>query len=363
MLWPFLFVMKLKIAILCVLFSFAASGEVFDNLETFLFSGKVEDFKTEQFLLYHNGEVKFEKFEQGDRTTKHLLWSMSKSVGSILFGIAQDQGYINKSDSISKFYASEISRFPKKQQKFLNQIRIENLLEMTSGFDWNEFYEDSPFNSNVVRMLYFSTKDSAPNYVLKTLKHSNPGRRFHYSSGDTNLLMGAIARALPKELKAIYPWTFLFQKLGLEATFERDEEGNFLASSYVYMSTAELLKLGVFVMNKGLYKNEQVVSKSYMDYATSINSSFQYPDNCDHHSDLTYGASFWLNFPCKGEVKKISTAPKDLIMMLGHGGQSIFIFPSQKIVAVRIARDKGNKLDKQEYVKLILSSLGLKGDD
>jgi CubicO group peptidase (beta-lactamase class C family) len=334
----------------------------FSRLETFLFKEKDNDLVTEQFLLYHVGEVKFEKFEKGDSNTRHLLWSMSKSIGSLLFGVAQDRGFIKKSDPISRFYSAEIAALPKRQQKYLNKIKIENLLEMSSGFDWNEYYEESPFNSNVVRMLYFSAKKSTPNYVLKTLKYSSPGKRFHYSSGDTNLLMGAIARSLPKELKDIYPWVFLFQKLGIDATFERDAEGNFLASSYVYMSTEDLLKVGVFVMNKGMYKGEQVVSKEYMEYATSLNGSFSYSDNCEHHTNMTYGAQFWLNTPCPNQKKNISNAPKDMIMMLGHGGQSIFIFPSQKIVAVRVARDKGNKLNKNTYVGLIMESLGLNGE-
>jgi CubicO group peptidase (beta-lactamase class C family) len=334
----------------------------FSKLETFLFKEKANDLVTEQFLLYHEGKVKFEKFETGDRSTRHLLWSMSKSIGSLLFGVAQDRGFIKKSDLISKFYATEIAALSKNQQKDLNKIKIEHLLEMSSGLDWNEYYEESPFNSNVVRMLYFSTKKSTPNYVLKTLKHTMAGKRFHYSSGDTNLLMGAIARSLPKELKEVYPWVFLFDKLGINATFERDAEGNFLASSYVYMSTEDLLKLGVFVMNKGIYKGEQVVSKEYMEYATSLNGSFNYSDNCKHHTNMTYGAQFWLNIPCPNQKKNISSAPKDMIMMLGHGGQSIFIFPTQKIVAVRVARDSGNKLDKNTYVGLIMEYLGMNGE-
>jgi CubicO group peptidase (beta-lactamase class C family) len=211
-------------------------------------------------------------------------------------------------------------------------------------------------------MLYFSSKDSAPHYVLKTLKHSHPGKRFHYSSGDSNLLMGALGRSLPKTLRDTYPWEFLFDKLEIDATFERDAKGNFLASSYVYMSTSDLLKLGIFVMNKGMYKGKQVISKDYMKYVTTLNNSFNTEANCEHHSKLTYGAQFWLNAPCPNKKRNILEAPKDLVMMLGHGGQSIFIFPSQKIVAVRVARDKGNTLDKDEYVSLILSSLGIEGD-
>jgi CubicO group peptidase (beta-lactamase class C family) len=315
---------------------------------------------TEQFLLFHDGKVRFEKFEKGSRETKHLLWSMSKSIGSILFGIAEDKGFINREDLLSKYFSKEIDQLDTKSKQFFNSLKIKHFLEMSSGINWNEYYDKSPFNSHVVRMLYFATKNSTAQYVLKQSKRHDPGKKFYYSSGDTNVVMAAIQRSLPKKLEATYPWEFLFNPLEMDATFERDHAGTFIGSSYLYLTTRDLLKLGLFIMNKGVYKHKQIVSQEYMNYATSLNEAQGVHGKCDHSSGMTYGAQFWLNRPCKGKKTNFKDVPEDLVMLLGYGGQNVYIFPSENIVAVRIARDrrdKGVKLERDIYSRKILNAV------
>ena len=358
-LWPFFLPMKKSILFLIIL-SQSLYANVYKELDDFLFTKEDQGIITEQFLLFHSGKIQYQKFNKGDETARHLLWSMSKSIGSLLFGAAEHRGYISREDLLSKYFSKEIALQPKSQQKFLNTLKLKNFLEMSSGINWNEYYDRSPFNSHVVRMLYFATKGSTANYVIEQTKHSKGGTRFHYSSGDTNVFMAALQRALPKELKDNYPWEFLFDPLGMDVIFERDKAGTFLASSYAYLTTKDLLKLGLFIMNKGAYKNKQIISKEYLNYATSLNEAQAVHKKCDHHSGMTYGAQLWLNYPCAGKKVNFSGAPKDMVMLLGYGGQSVYIFPSDNIVAVRIAtdkRDEGIKLDRDKYSALIYKTV------
>ncbi len=344
------------IKILILLFSFSSIAS-YSKLEKFLFHQNNPNIVTEQFLLFHDGEVRFEKFEKGSRETRHLLWSMSKSIGSLLFGIAEQKGYISKSDLISNIFKEELNKLPKSLQNKHKNLKVKNLLEMSSGLNWNEFYESSPFNSHVVRMLYFAAKESVVDYILQVPYRHTPGEKFYYSSGDSNLLMGALQKKLPKNLKQIFPWKFLFDPLEMDATFETDKKGVFMASSYAYLSTKDLLKLGLFILNKGSYKGKQIVSKEYIDYATSISEAFAIHKDCKNKHNLSYGAQFWLNRSCDKNNKFMPDAPEELVMLLGHGGQSVYIFPSERIVAVRIARDKHNALDKNTYSKYILNAV------
>jgi CubicO group peptidase (beta-lactamase class C family) len=326
------------------------------ELEDFLFIKPDKGFVTDALVISKAGEVVYEKYAYGNAQTRHLLWSMSKSISSILFGIAEQKGYIHRNDPISKYFEPEFKAMPKEQAKKYNELKLSHFLGMSSGLAWNEYYEASPFNSDVVRMLYFETKKSVVDYILKTPIREKPGKRFYYSSGDTNVFMAALQRALPDELKQTYPWTFLFEPMQMQATFETDASGVFMGSSYAYLNTKDLLKLGELIMNKGVYQGRRIVSEDYMTYALTLSEPMALHGRCLVDSNMTYGAQFWLNHACADGKRPFMDAPSDMIMLLGHGGQKVFIFPTQKIVAVRIARDDNDKLDKNRFAKLILEA-------
>ncbi len=314
------------------------------KLQTFLFESPAPGVKTDAFELYKSGEKVFSRYERGDPESLHLLWSMSKSVSSLLFGIAESKGLISKEDYIEKYFPSA----PK--------IKIKNLLNMASGLDWKEFYEEDPFNSNVVEMLYLKSKGSMAEYVLTVGPKRPAGTGLHYSSGDTMILTSAMMRAMPSKLRSTYPWKWLFGPMEMDAIFERDGEGAFIGSSYAYLKTKDLAKLGHLVMNKGLYKGQQVVPASYIEYATSLSEALA-KKGCLEDDYMTYGAQFWLNARCPSGKRPFPTVSDKLVMMLGHGGQSVFIFPEKQIVAVRIARDKEKALDKETYGRLLEEAL------
>lgn len=329
-----------------------------NSLNDFLFDKPSQGVRTEAIVIAKDGKTVFEKYVHGNPETRHLLWSMTKSISSLMFGVAESKGYISRDDSIYKYYKEEIDKLPKSHAKKIKEIKMSDLLGMASGLNWNEYYEEAPFSSDVVRMLYFATKKSVTDYVLKVPVKHKPGKRFLYSSGDTNLFMGALQRALPKELKQTYPWVYFFDPLEMKGTFETDAQGVFLGSSYAYLSTKDLLKLGQVIIDKGMYKGVQVIPSEYLEFALDLNSPMKNNNRClkDHY--MTYGAQFWMNHACANGDKPFKDAPSNLVMLLGHGGQMVFIFPTQNIVAVRVANDDEKALDKNEFAKLILESYG-----
>lgn len=353
--------MKILIPLILLIGSTASlcqeTGKKFEKLESYLFTTPDPGMKTEAFVLRKEGQIVFSRYDHGGPETLNLLWSMSKSVTSLLFGIAQEKGYLKAEDSIYKFYKKEIDAFPKNRKEALKKITLRHLLGMSSGLKWNEFYEEDPFNSHVVKMLYLESLGSTDAYVLKTPAKSEPGTSFLYSSGDTALLSGAMKRALPAELRDNYPWAWLFDPMGIQAVFEQDGSGTFLGGSNLYLKTKDLSKIGQLIIDRGLYGGKQLVPSSYVDFAISL-SSYMEKRGCLEDSSMTYGAQFWLNAACPGGKKPFPSVPETLVMMLGHGGQSVFIFPKHKIVAVRISRDKEKALDKEKYASLILEALG-----
>ncbi len=283
-------------------------------------------------IIIQDDKVVFEKYFEGNKNTKHLVWSMSKSISSLLFGIAESKKHINKEELISDFFKTK------------HNYKLIDLLYMASGINWKEVYDKSPFNSDVVRMLYIERKKSVADYILSL--NTYPKQEFNYSSGDTNLFMAALASRVPNKLT--YPWDYFFTPLGIDAVFEKDAKDVFMGSSYIYLSSDDLVKIAKLLLNKGKFGKHQVVPKAYMKFATSINPYSKL--KCSSH--MSYGAQFWLNQKCENRIP-LKNVPLDAFAMLGYEGQSVFVIPSMKLIAVRLAKDT-KKIDLNSYMDLII---------
>jgi CubicO group peptidase (beta-lactamase class C family) len=351
--------MKLKSFLILFLISFntmALDPKGLDRLMKYLVQPQNDDLNTESFTLIHNGEVVYEKYFTVNPEDRHILWSMSKTITAMIFGIAESEGLISRNDKVSKFYPGVVKHMDDAEKKKYADMTLYHLLTMSSGLDWNEYYERAPFASHVVRMLYVEGSKDTVKYVLKTPLKYEPGTRFHYSSGDTNVIMGALKKSMDEKTYINYPWVKFFDPLGIDAIFERDGTGTFFGASYVYMKTKDLIKLGQLILNKGKFNGKQVVPAKFVE--EMITQSDVFKKNCEE-GGFTYGFQIWLNQPCPGSNdNKLPDAPTSLIMYLGHGGQSIYIYPEHNVMAVRFAHDTQGTLDRNKYAKLVLEAVG-----
>ncbi len=149
-------------------------------------------------LLVKNGKLIVEEYFSGrnsagqpqafSRDTLHELHSATKSVNSILIGIAIDQHLIADVDEkISVFFPDYADIFTNKEK---DAIRLKHLLSMTMGLSWDEWthpYTD-PRNNDAAGMAESS---DFFRYVLEKPVAMTPGTKFVYSSG-ISLMLGEI---------------------------------------------------------------------------------------------------------------------------------------------------------------------------
>jgi CubicO group peptidase (beta-lactamase class C family) len=295
--------------------------------------------RTDALIVWKKGKILFEKYDNGyTKDSSHFIWSATKSISSLVFGKAQELGLVHKDDLLSKYLKVPTDK---------KEIRLVHLLEMRSGIDWKEKYETSPFNSHVVRMISLELVGDIGNYVLKISQKFKPGEKFHYSSGDTNLLMKSLKMAMGNKDYDYFPWKYIFDPMGMESvTWERDGSGTFVGSSLGYMTARDFLKLGIMLINRGKYRGKQIISPEWIDYVTGLNRGFidtaEKPDG-----KQTYGAQFWLNRPAPkaGLERPYKNAPEDLYFASGHEGQYLFVIPSKNMVVARMASDIAPGLD------------------
>ena len=327
-------------------FSFAQADE--KALTGYAFSPQ---FSTDALLVYQDGKTIYEKYANGySASTPHPLWSVTKSISMAIFGLAEAEGKISSDDLVTHWY-------PEADSKIWGDVKLSHLLEMTSGVGWSEAYERNPLVSSVVSLLYKkSSFDDMPAYRLSHGKKvARAGERFNYSSGDTNLLMGALKKALAQDYNT-YPWSKLFEPLGMQSfTLEQDGSGVFIGSSYGICTARDLLRFGELFLNEGSWQGKRLLSKEWVKRAFTPNSAFS-ELRLNHRPMEGYGRSWWLNTPIPTAQigKEVKSAPVDAYSAQGHYGQFLFIVPSQKLIVVRLATDKnGNRLDLNQFFTLV----------
>ena len=308
----------------------------FNALEQVLFGGAS---KTEGAVVHHNGSIVYEKYAAGfDATNRHLAYSVSKSVGSALLGIAVGEGLMKLEDSVCRYVPAPTGADPT-----YCETTIESVVQMTSGLKWEESYED-PATSNVLPMLYGDEADMGL-YVAMRRRAGAVGKTWHYSSGDSNLLARALRSALGgKDMRAWANERF-FVPAGLSsAVFESDRSGTLLFSSGVFMTPRDMARFGQLYLDDGA---APVLPASWVAFTRTPAAAVATPtlrkSDALHERGGSYGASFWLNAAtatAPPETMLYAGAPRDTFCAQGTWGQRICIIASRKLVIVRVGNDR-----------------------
>ena len=140
---------------------------------------------TRAVVVVYDGKLIAEKYAAGfTKNTRLTGWSMTKSITNALIGILvkQNKLQIDAPAPVPDWAAINDVR---------HAITLKNLLQQTSGLDFEEEYRQS---SDATTML-FRSADMAGYAASRPLKHT-PGSVFYYSSGNTNILSRIILQTV-----------------------------------------------------------------------------------------------------------------------------------------------------------------------
>ncbi|MCF8058464.1 MAG: beta-lactamase family protein [Bacteriovoracaceae bacterium] len=316
----------------------------------------LKKWQTNAVLIIKNDEIVYEKYANDfTQTRPHRLWSISKSFSSALIGkrLSEKQWPIHK-------LASDIME--ELNQPIKRDITFRDLLQMSSGLAWNEFYEANPFSSHVVDMLYIENFKDMGLFTAKRKSRARPGNIFNYSSGETNLLMRLLKLTFEgQELYDDYPWNTLFDPIGItSATWEQDQSGSFVGSSYLFMTARDLARFGRLYLLQGKWQDGiEIIPKDFVMDSLKIAPAVCQTLKKKSRGTLTYGHHWWLNKKCPNDLENyIPGVDEDLFMALGHHGQILAVFPKQNAIAVRFGADKLEKFDRNTWIQLVYKALG-----
>lgn len=259
---------------------------------------------------------------QFDRETLHYMASVSKSITSILTGIAIDQGAIPGVEEPMFSFFPDYSHLQRGES---HQITLEHLLDFSSGFDWNEFVYgfDDPRDSH---FQMFDAADPLA-WLLARPMRAVPGDEFHYNSGDTNIVGEIVRRTTGSESLAAFADRYLFQPLGIRSfdwtRFSRATQMNF-ASGGSYLRPRDMAKLGALYLNDGIWSGKRVVSASWVTASTTMSI----PLIGNFRTLYGYGYNWWLGRSPHGDMQV------EYFRAAGWGGQYVYVFPEMDLVVV-----------------------------
>ena len=269
------------------------------------------------FMLQRDGELLIEAHRMGmraDRTTN--VKSVSKSIISLLVGIAIEQGHLSGvQQPIGEFFPDYFERRPDPAKA---AITIQDLLTMRAGLESTSIY-------NYGRWV---TSDNWIEYALDRPLVEQPGEEMIYSTGSSHLLSVILTRATGMSTRA-FAERHLFKPLGITlGGWDRDPQGYYLGGNNMALSPAALLKLGTMVMNQGVYNGKQIVSRVWIAESMQIYTR-------SHFNPYDYGYGWWQR-ELNGYTVQFAW---------GNGGQYILMIPELQTVIAIASRNGGNIVD------------------
>jgi len=262
---------------------------------------------TASFIVIKNGKLVHEQYWNGyDQHSQTNSFSMAKAVTVMLLGKAIEEGKIKSIDDRFSDYFEEFN-----DKGFAKNLTLRNLAQMESGLDWNEDYKN-PFLPNAKAYYGRSLIKATFSRNFK----GNPGERFEYQSGSTQLLGFAVRKAVDQSLSS-YLSEKLWAPMGMEhnATWSTDNSGMEKTYCCIHSTARDFARLGQLFLNNGKAGGQQLLN---LDFINQMRTPTE-------KSKEIYGMGFWINHD----------NPVKHYYFLGLQGQYIIMVPEHDMVIIR----------------------------
>ena len=294
--------------------------------------------ETQGVLIIQNDSIVYEKCT-GEMAVDKIagVFSVTKSVTSLLCGIAVDEGYIGSIDDPVTVYLTELLKANPMWQK----LTIRHLLDMQSGLDFDDTYSlrlQDLKRLNAMSRLYYGRNIKAQ--VKKLKFRCEPGTEYRYESMTTEILGLVIERATGRRF-ADYLEEKVWTPLGMEfpAFLSYDSKKHHAPHAFggLALTMLDLAKIGRLYLNKGVWDGKRIVSESWIEQSTAYSA-----DNEGYHF-------CWYNTSCIGADK----ADYPGYYAMGIRGQILFVNPYKDLIMVRL----GLKDDTYAHIPYLFEQL------
>lgn len=297
-----------------------------------------ESFETTALIVIKDKKIVFEKyFENYSETSQSNSFSMAKSFTSLCIGAAIKEGKIK---SVNQRVGDFLTEFKD------SDLKISELLTMTSGIDFGESYGD-PFG--FMSKTYYG--EDLYELTLSKKLQEEPGTQWKYQGGNTLLLSFIIKKATGKNLAEYFSekfWKPIGAKKNALWTLNK-ENGIEKAYCCFYSNARDYARIGQLMLDSGNWNGTQLITREYFDQSIA---PVKIPDENNQIIDY-YGYQWWL-----GSYQGV-----EFSYARGIQGQYIVSIPQWNTVLVRLGhkRDpaRGVIVPKDLYIYLEVARLAV----
>lgn len=283
--------------------NFTVDGEPYD------FAAYIESQHMAGMIVLQDGKIRFESYARDyDKDGRWTSFSVAKSLVSTLVGAAIKDGFIKSIDDPLTSYIPEL------KGSGYDGVTVKQLLTMQSGVRWNEDYEDPKSDVAKFNLTKASGEEDPIVTYMKTLKReAEPGTRWQYNTGETNLIGVLVAKATGKSLS-----DYLSEKIWTPYGMEQDavwilnDGGKEIGGCCISASLRDFARFGHFAMTGGAIGGQAVVPEGWFAAAGTKQAEIG-------EDGRGYGYQWW-------------TFDDGSFAAQGIFGQGIFIDPKRKLV-------------------------------
>ncbi len=305
----------------------AVETAIKDNIS----SGSLRLTTIDAVLVSADGETKVAHYRNRRKPQDALhVWSVTKSVGSALIGIAIDEKIISGLDATLLELLPRYQKYLTAEEK---SIRLRQLMSMTAGFP-----PDDPAPSESIHPVFRMRTDPIPMILTDGLAHP-PGEGFSYSSRSSHLVSAVLREALvradsdPPRTVLQYAREKLFDPLEIDSGGAREERvllsdpnydrltrfdwatdaaGLNSACCLLRLRPADMIKFGELYLGGGIWHGKQILPAGWVEQSmTPVEVSPQ------------YGLMWWLDNDLHGHPAWLAQ---------GWAGQLIAVVPEHQLV-------------------------------
>jgi len=291
-------------------------------------------------VIFKGDDVAYEAyFNDYDKDSAIHVASVTKSVLSALIGIAIDKGHIKSVEQKVLDFFPQYNT--KRGEKTIQEVTIHHLLTMTAPYK----YKSEPYTK-----VYSS--DDWTKSVLDLLGGKSGVGEFKYTTIGIQVLSGIIMSVTGKPVLD-FAKEYLFEPLEINLLQNirirnKDEHFAFLKEDVVSgwvadpkgantagwgltLTTTDMAKIGQLYLNKGLWKNKQILTSKWVEDSTRVHS---------HWAKLAYGYLWW-----------IVDDSNNTYAALGDGGNVIYVSPKKGMVIAITSQFMPRAKDRIELIE------------
>lgn len=272
-------------------------------------------YRVSGLLVLKDGKIVLEKYALGRKPTdRWTSFSVAKSVTSTLVGAAIQDGSIKSIDDPITKYVTDL------KGSAYEGVTVRQMLMMSSGVKWNEDYVDP--KSDVAQAGQSVTEPGVNpmvSYLRKLPRANEPGAKFNYNTGETDLVGVLVAKATHKTL-AQYASEKIWKPYGMEqdAVWMTDSGDQERGGCCISMTLRDYARVGLFIDAGGVAAGKPIVPRWWVSAATrrQIDNGTPAPGG--------YGYFWWIR-------------PNNSYEAVGIFGQSITNFKDDHLIIVQNA--------------------------